>query len=204
MKSATHSENNRGASIQSLSSVLISEYLGLGSSTSPTWDRTRFQQTRGRGAAGNRTIFLLYEKQEKHPSSSPKEIKSSFLACLFPLLVHRLEKECIIFTNGLRVGVIWAQDIRTDPQGTLQQRFRFVVLPLRSIDFRQVVEALSRFGMRGSQLLLPDGQGSHKQRFRFVVLPLAIVKFRQIVEALSRVGMAAFQLLLLDCKGSLR
>jgi hypothetical protein len=39
MLSATHSENNRGASIPSLFSVLISEYLGLGSSTSPTWDR---------------------------------------------------------------------------------------------------------------------------------------------------------------------
>jgi len=54
MKSATHSDNNKGASIPSLFSVLISEYLGLGSSTSPTWDRTRFQQTRGRGASGKR------------------------------------------------------------------------------------------------------------------------------------------------------
>jgi hypothetical protein len=53
MKSATHSENNKGAS---LFSALISEYLGLESSRSPTWDRTRFQQTRGKGASGKRTF----------------------------------------------------------------------------------------------------------------------------------------------------
>jgi hypothetical protein len=52
MKSATHSDNNKDASIPSLFSVLISEYLGLGS--------TRFQQTRGRGASGKRMINGLY------------------------------------------------------------------------------------------------------------------------------------------------
>lgn len=36
----------------SLFSGLISEYLGLRSSTPPTWDRTRFQQTREREASG--------------------------------------------------------------------------------------------------------------------------------------------------------
>src|ERR1700680_2184916 len=56
MKSATHSENNKDASLASLFSALISGYLGLESSRSPTWDLTRFQQTRGKGASGKRRV----------------------------------------------------------------------------------------------------------------------------------------------------
>src|SRR5438552_934994 len=73
MKSATHSENNRGASIPSLFSVLIYEYLGLGSSTSPTWDRTRFQQTRGGETSGKRMNLILINIQEKHNGYAPRE-----------------------------------------------------------------------------------------------------------------------------------
>src|SRR5947209_2692614 len=85
MKSATHSENNRGASIPSLFSVLISEYLSLGSSTSPTWDRTRFQQTRGGGTSGKRTL----KSQVCHSRIS------------LSLTFHSIQQGHIIRLNGL-------------------------------------------------------------------------------------------------------
>ena len=63
------------------------------------------------------------------------------------------------------------------------------VLALVVIQKSEIVEAESRVGMVGSQLLLTDFEGSHVQGFGLGVLALAAVEASEIVEAGSRVGM---------------
>ena len=100
MKSATHSENNRGASIASLFSVLISEYLSLGSSTSPMWDRTRFQQTRGRGRLENGRLKDSAIERIPRQFFIGKEIKN-FLPAALPL--HHAP----LFARGAHTSCGW-------------------------------------------------------------------------------------------------
>src|SRR5260370_42142897 len=107
--------------------------------------------------------------------SPPKETKNPFPACSFPLTFHSLEKESIIFADRLGAGVVSAQLLLEDRQGSLQQRLRFGVLPLGLIEESKIVETDRCVGMAGSQLLLADRQGSLVQRLRFRVPPLCIV-----------------------------
>jgi len=57
-----------------------------------------------------------------------------------------------------------SQRLFPDRQRTPQQRFRFRVPALHSIEFRQIVQACRRLRMRLSQRLFPDRQRTPQQR----------------------------------------
>jgi hypothetical protein len=149
MKSATHSENNKGASLPSRFSVLISEYLGLGSSTSPTWDRTRFQQTRGRGLSGKRTYngsvslrvkALAYSADESMPigSQSVSSSTETFSIAIASRKVRQTPYNRHLFQQRVHLSV---QDAAIPPefgslvlerydQGASSSRFASVLCPM--------------------------------------------------------------------------
>src|SRR5450759_2533141 len=107
----------------------------------------------------------------------------------------------VTLVNDVCRGMSGTQLLLTDGQGSFQQRLCFGVLPLFTIECRQIVEAARHFGMRGTQLLLSNGQSSHVQRFRFGVLPLILIEHSQIVEALGCVRMCGSYLQLSNGQG---